>query len=153
MNTTIHPCRGFTLIELIATLLLGGLLTMGGASLIIYVVQGFNTARQQAGLAQGIELAMGRLVREARHADTGGIAGGGASITFTRGGTARLFSLTGSTLGMQVGGVTYPLMRNVAGFAVQRTTTGNSELVTFTITPSGIGPVFATGHFIVLEDS
>jgi len=151
MNTTCHQRRGFTLIELIATLLLGGVLSMGGASLIIYVVQGFITVQQHAGLAQGIELAMGRLVREARHADA--IAGGGASVTFMRDGVARVFSLTGSTLGMQVGGVTYPLMRNVAGFAVQRTPAGGSEVVSFTITPAGIAPVFSTGHFVVLEDT
>ncbi len=142
--------RGFTLIELIATLLLGGVLTMGAASLVIYMVQGFNTVRQHAGLAQGIELAMGRLVREARHADT--IAGGGANVTFTRGGSARFFSLSGGTLGMQVGGTTYPLMRNVAGFTVLRTPAAGSELITFTITPAGAGPVYSTGHLVVPSD-
>jgi prepilin-type N-terminal cleavage/methylation domain-containing protein len=151
MNTTCHKRSGFTLIELVATLLLGGVLTMGGAALIVYVVQGYNTALEHAGLAQGIELAMGRLVREVRHADT--IGGGGTSITFTRGGVARVFSLTGGTLQMQVGGVSYPLMRNVAGFAVQRTPASGSEVIRFTITPAGAGPVFSTGHFVVVDES
>ncbi len=147
----ISPC-GFSLIELVATLLLAGLIAGGGASLVVYVAQGYNTVRQHAGLAQGAELAMGRLVREARHADANGIAGGGASITFTRAGAAHLFALTGDTLGMQVGGVTYPLMRNVAGFAVQRTASGDTELITFTITPAGNNPVFTTGHLVVPTD-
>lgn len=143
------PC-GFSLIELVATLLLAGVIAGGGASLVVYVAQGYNTVRQHAGLAQGAELAMGRLVREARHADV--ISGGGTSVTFTRAGVARLFALTGDTLGMQVGGVTYPLMRNVAGFAVRRTASGETELITFTITPAGNNPVFTTGHWVVPTD-
>lgn len=145
------PC-GFSLIELVATLLLAGLIAGGGAALVVYVAQGYNTVREHAGLAQAAELALGRLVREARHADVNGIAGGGTSITFTRTGTARVFSLTGTTLGMQAGGTTYPLMRNVAGFAVQRTASGGTELITFTITPAGNNPVFTTGHLVVPTD-
>lgn len=143
------PC-GFSLIELVATLLLAGLIAGGGAALVVYVAQGYDTVREHAGLAQAAELALGRLVREARHADA--IAGGGASVTFTRAGTARVFALTGTTLGMQSGGVTYPLMRNVAVFAVQRTASGDTELITFTITPAGGNPVFTTGHLVVPTD-
>lgn len=150
MKTNRDSLLGFSLIEIVVTLLLASVIAGGGAALVVYVAQGFNTVRQQAGLAQSAELAMGRLVREARHAD--GIGGGGASVTFTRNGTARVFALTGNTLGMQVGGVTHPLMRNVAGFAVQRTASGGTELITFTITPAGAGPVFTTGHLVVPTD-
>lgn len=144
-----HGCRAFTLIELVATLMLGGVLAVGGAGLIIYVVQGYNTVRDHASLAQGVELALGRLEREVRRADA--IAGGGTSVTITRDGVARTFDLVNGTIVMQVDGVAYPLMREVSDFSVQRTTSGETELVEISITPNVAGPVFSTGHWVVPE--
>jgi len=149
-NFDCTSCRAFTLIELVVTLLLVGLLAGAGTGLVVYVVQGYQTVRAQARLAQAAELALGRLVREARDADV--IGGGGSSITFTRAGTARGFALSGNTLGMQVGGTVYPLMRGVAGFAVERLAAGDAELLRFTLTPEGGGPDFMTGHLVVVDD-
>lgn len=56
--------RGFTLIEIIVTLLLVGITAVLGGMWIVSVVSGYGFAKMNAGTVQKAELAMTRLARE-----------------------------------------------------------------------------------------
>ena len=110
-------------------------------------------SKKYAVLAQDVELAMGRLVREARFADHSTNAPGGTlitrtanSITFPRGGTNLVAQLSGSTL--QLGG--NMLMKNVASFTIYppTTITTNTELISFVINPGSGMPVYSNQVYV-----
>lgn len=144
MDTQNTSASGFSLIELVATLVLVGLLAAGGFSLAVYVVHGFGLAREHAELAASIELAMARLLREARDAEVVQVAGN--VITFTREGDDRVFARDGTDLEMTFDESAYPLMRNVTDFVVQDTAVGGGQMLEFTITP-GAGPIYTGRMF------
>jgi prepilin-type N-terminal cleavage/methylation domain-containing protein len=110
-----NGCGGFTLVELVATLVLVGVVASVAGMLIMQMVQGYGTARGNVVQADQADLALGRLARETRAATT--ITVGGATVSFTRDGTTRTVALDGTTLRLDG----QPLMRNVAAFSAVRT--------------------------------
>lgn len=62
--------RGFTLIEMVATLVLVGIMAVGIAYFLIPGIQGYLFAQENAQLTQKVELAMTRLTRELRECYT-----------------------------------------------------------------------------------
>jgi prepilin-type N-terminal cleavage/methylation domain-containing protein len=62
--------KGFTLIEMVATLVLVGIMAVGMAYFLIPGIQGYLFAQENAELTQKVELAMTRLTRELRECYT-----------------------------------------------------------------------------------
>jgi prepilin-type N-terminal cleavage/methylation domain-containing protein len=62
--------KGFTLIELVATLVLVGIMAVGIAYFLVPGIQGYLFAQENAELTQKVELAMTRLTRELRECYT-----------------------------------------------------------------------------------
>lgn len=76
--------KRFSLVELIATLVIVGILTAGASVAIVSLLQGFSQASDHAETAQNAQLALARMVKEFTFiSDTPVIAIGGRSITYT----------------------------------------------------------------------
>ncbi|NCD33628.1 MAG: prepilin-type N-terminal cleavage/methylation domain-containing protein [Spartobacteria bacterium] len=149
------PIKGFTLIEIVVVLMMVGMVAGLGSMLVVHMVNGYTRSRSNAQLAQHVELAMGRLVREARYVDratnhAARISSSGSSVVFRRGGANRTVSLSGSTLNMTVNGTAYPLMKDVSSFAFSpNPIPANPDLISFVITPAGSGvPVYSNRVYV-----
>lgn len=114
--------RGFTLIELVATLVLVGILTAVAAIGIAQGVKGYIFARENTSISQRAQLAMERMRRE-MILITGITAAGDSSIAFTNSAGGRSIGLVGNDVLMaaDAGGVLdgdAPLIRNVTNFTL-----------------------------------
>ena len=88
---------GFTLIELIAVILLMGLLVLGGTSFMTYGVRGFTLVGTHVDFLQKSGLAMERLIREMENMDRVYQAGA-AGVRFRRDGDDYGIALAGNEI-------------------------------------------------------
>jgi len=119
-------CGGFTLIELVATMVILAALSSVGAGILITATDGYTNASLTAQLHNEASIAMDRMVREVRSIglDTG--AGGSApdidTVTATSlawGGNSS-FSLSGTNIMLtKNGGTARVLLKDVSSFSVQ----------------------------------
>ncbi|MDZ7762151.1 MAG: type II secretion system protein [Desulfovermiculus sp.] len=105
--------KGFTLIEMVATLVLVGIMAVGIAYLLVPGIQGYLFAQENAQLTQKVELAMTRLTRELRECyDCNGTEGEiDLSFTFTFENTQGNRDITLSNGDLKING--YTLLDNV----------------------------------------
>ena len=75
--------KGFTLIEMVATLVLVGIMAVGMAYFLIPGIQGYLFAQENAQLTQKAELAISRLTRELRECYNCDGAQGAISLPFS----------------------------------------------------------------------
>ncbi len=119
---------GFTLIELIITMVIMGIILTVGSMFFSTMLRGFTTARLSSEIAQDAQIAMDRIVYEIKNA-TG--QAGGDTITFTANtsivfessavalaGTTRTIELAGTNLVLDVDATDYLLMENVNAFTL-----------------------------------
>jgi prepilin-type N-terminal cleavage/methylation domain-containing protein len=143
----IMKSKGFTLIELIITIVILGVIGAFTFQFILSVLESYVTMSAGEDAAREGRLAMERMSREVRAATgiVSPLAGGsGNTITFNRtappisidNSTQVAFQLTGGTLQRKRGSNTpEPLASNVSSFTVTRSS-GNGELVTLDLTLS-----------------
>lgn len=89
--------KGFSLIEIIATLLIIGILGIGVASYFAYSVEGFLLARANNEAFQKVNTALERLVRETKNMDSIFQVGAG-SMRYSRDGTNFGIARVGNTV-------------------------------------------------------
>lgn len=78
--------KGFTLVELLATLVLMSFIGLGASYFFVYAVQGFMLSKANNEVFQKTNIAMERLIREFKHMDEI-YSAGSDSILFERDGT------------------------------------------------------------------
>ena len=148
--------KGFTLIEVIVTLLLVGITAALAGMWIVSVANGYIFAKMNASTTQNAQLAMTRLVKEFRtiSAVTAGTAGG---ITYDRpdvasgllaGQTVLLngdtLQLNGDILTDNVSAFTLAYCNNVTDTVCSSTWTATSRLIEITLTLKGADNVNST---------
>lgn len=115
---------GFTLIELIATMVIMGMIGLGASIFLVYGVQGFILAQTNNEVYQKANIAMERLSREMKHLDAI-VQFSSSSILFKRGGQDFGIALVGSTIqvlqGNSLPGINRPgspLIDDITGFVM-----------------------------------
>ena len=83
MDDDMSKVNGFTLIEIVATLVLVGIMAVGMAYFLIPGIQGYLLAQENAQLTQKVELAMARMSRELRECYTCYGTQGSISLPFS----------------------------------------------------------------------
>lgn len=140
MADRIH--RGFTLIELVLVLVLVAMLAGVGSTLVGYIAQHYSLTRQQTERARDVNLAMGRLLHEARRATN--IVVNGSSVTFTdENGTEFVFEFGPDAVRLNS---TDLIPDATASF----TWSESDRLISFLIQPAGTGFSFSNRVYIPL---
>lgn len=119
-----HNEKGFSLVELIATLVIMGIIGVGASLFMVYGVQGFMLARIGNETYQKSNIAMERLSREMKNMDTI-YQFSSDSIRFERGGATFGIALVGSNIQLvranalpSAGTPGFTLMDGVTGFVL-----------------------------------
>lgn len=156
MKITKIDKKGFTLIEIIVTLLLVSITAALAGMWIVYVANGYVFAKMNASTTQNAQLAMTRLVKEFRaiSAVTAGTVNG---ITYDRpdvaagsltGQTVLLnggaLQLNGDTLTNNVSAFTLAYCNNVTDTVCSSTWTATSRLIEITLTLKGADNINST---------
>lgn len=114
--------KGYTLIEIIAVLVLLGLLAVFGGQILTTAVRGYVQARSADALVQKAQIALQRMTVEFSYMDPA-TASGNATLLNYNGGVAinneHTVSLSGSNLLYAVGGVNYVLLDGLADGGLQ----------------------------------
>jgi prepilin-type N-terminal cleavage/methylation domain-containing protein len=141
--------KGFTLIEVIVTMVLVGIATILGGMLIVSVANGYAFARMNANTVQKAELAMTLLTKEFNAIESVS-ASSGTGITYTRrDNTLSVVSKTISQSGGQLLLDGNPLTDRVSAFTLRycntpdlspcpdQTWSSSSRIIEFTLTLTG----------------
>lgn len=153
--------KGFTLIEVIVSLVLLGILVVIAGLGLVQIVNGYSLAKQNSETIQKVQIAMTRIAKELGSVTTVTSAAP-ASITYTRQGPVTdTLALSGSTV--QITGITpiFPgttLINNVTAFTLTyfdaagnaTATPANIRRVDISLTITGVGTPF-TNSFAIVE--
>jgi prepilin-type N-terminal cleavage/methylation domain-containing protein len=120
--------KAFTLIEVIVSLVLIGILAAIAGMGLIKIAEGYVFAKQNAETVQKAQIAIARIVKELSAATAITTAGPTSSITYTRPqgtGSGTIintirFSTSNITVQVGSGGTETPLIDNVTAFALDR---------------------------------
>jgi len=150
--------RGFTLIELIACIVLLGLIGLGATTVISLGARSFFSARQADTAGPGAQVALERIALELRDVN-GGVGAGGAAqvlagpprIIYTTTQTAlsgtRTLTFSGNaiTLTPTAGGTAYTLVDGISSCTMSFSGTGRGSTfsVTFTLQNAPTGERFS----------
>jgi prepilin-type N-terminal cleavage/methylation domain-containing protein len=119
--------RGFTLIEVIASLILLGIMAVMAGMGIVQITKQYVFAQKAGETAQVAQVAMARMVKELTMIRSG--TGGPTSITFdTPTSTGRSIGLTGTNPSGRVNPIfmnDYPLIENISNLTLQYYNTYN----------------------------
>lgn len=121
LNKQMTDKKGFTLIEVIVSLVLLGILAVVAGLGLVQIVNGYVMAKQNSETIQKVQIAMARIVKELGAVTTITTAAP-ASITYTRPGpVTNTLAFSGSTV--QIAGITplFPgttLINNVTAFSL-----------------------------------
>ncbi|MBU1612355.1 MAG: prepilin-type N-terminal cleavage/methylation domain-containing protein [Proteobacteria bacterium] len=121
---------GFTLLELIISMVIMGIILVVGSMFFATMLSGYNTARQGVEYGQMAEIAVDRIVYELKNAT--GQAGGdtvavvaNTSVTYEStapvlSGSTRIISYDGTTdtINLSVAGTSHLLLENVSAFTL-----------------------------------
>jgi len=139
--------RGFTLLEIVITLVIVGFAAVGVSALLTNVVTGMLYTRSASASAENIQAALTRITHELANMDTQrSITWGASSVTYyyKQDASTTTIQLTGSAL--QLNGNT--LLDNVTAFSISRPANSVSVSVSMTVnvpTQNGTTPkVFST---------
>lgn len=117
--------QGFTLIEIIASLVIMGLIALFGTSLLTNAVQGYTAARNADEVAQKAQMALQRMTIEFSTVDPDPTQTTGTATTITYvarfNGTneTHIISQSGNQILYTQGGTPYPLLDGVAPGSLQ----------------------------------
>lgn len=121
---------GFTLIEIIATLFLLGILAIFGTKILKTAISGYVQTRGADGLVQQAQMALQRMTIEFSYIKAAGTTGTGTSLNYNGGNIIgqHLISVSGSNLYYSQNGTNYVLADGLAPNGLQFTyyTTYNS---------------------------
>jgi len=115
--------QGFTLIEIIASLVIMGLIALFGTSMLTNAVQGYTSARNADEVAQKAQMALQRMTVEFSAIDPSQTTGAATTITYVArfSGTneTHVISQSGNQILYTQGGTAYPLLDGVAPGSLQ----------------------------------
>lgn len=133
LSDTVKPCAGFTLIEMIVTLVIVGFIGIGGTYSLMYGVSLYRSIQSIETILPQIDVAMNVIVQKIREKNEN-------DIYFST--TSKLLRLDG-----QKG---YVLLRNVQDFSVTKDEIyGNLSKVTLVMLPGAAGAKEKTFVFYV----
>ena len=124
---------GFTLIEVIATLVIVGMLAVFGTSMLSNVIQGYNSARNADEVVQKAQMALQRMTVEFSQIVPQYATGSATSITYNYNGEPNsIISQSGNRIVYQYNGTSYTLLDGVAAGSLRFTyfTNYNSTAMT-----------------------
>jgi prepilin-type N-terminal cleavage/methylation domain-containing protein len=135
----INNCqKGFTLIEVIAVLVLVGLLSLAAATGFVTAVQGYLFAKNNATISEKAQLAINRIYQELVSCDScTGTSGSVGTITNYIS-SNRTITLSGSNIVLSEGANTDILLDNVNTFTMIYNANG-SITVTISLLPAKLG--------------
>jgi prepilin-type N-terminal cleavage/methylation domain-containing protein len=149
--------RGFTLIEMIATIAVLGAISAAASSVILAAADGYLDASTRAQLHTESSIALDRIVREMRNVQ---IDGGAASLAadlenvaadgLEWNGTHSL-DLNGTTLEFDDGGGAVPLLEDVDAFIVEAFDEDNDPMVSPLLTGAACDPIRRLRFTITLD--
>lgn len=127
--------QGFTLIEIIASLVLMGVILAVAGMGVISGIEGYLLARENSIVAQKAQMAMGRLTRELRECfdcSTPSPAAITLPFTFENLLGNREIGLSGNTITLGTPGDTDPLIDQIQSFSMQYISNGRID-ISFTL--------------------
>jgi prepilin-type N-terminal cleavage/methylation domain-containing protein len=150
--------KAFTLIEVIVSLVLIGILATIAGMGLVQITQGYVFAKQNSETAQKAQIAMARIVKELGAVNTINSTSS-TSVTYTRPGpVTNTIALSGTTVTLN----TIPLIDNVTAFALDRfdaannstTTAANIRRVDITLTVRGANDQLSTfNNSVFIQES
>jgi len=140
---------GFTLVEIIASLILLGLISIGIGAYYISIVNSFNTSKTAAEIEQNAQFALARITKELNLLSTLKSASG-STLTFSPStDTGRLssdtysFTLENNELTLTTNDKSYPILKNVTNFTVNKLSP-NIVKISFQVEINGVTKTFQT---------
>lgn len=112
-------CQGFTLIEIVASLVIMGIIAMFGTNLLTNVVRGYTRARNADEVVQKAQMALQRMTVEFTQLIPSGAIGNAANITYNFNGTNCFIFQNGNTIVYRYNGTNYTLVDGVANGSLQ----------------------------------
>jgi prepilin-type N-terminal cleavage/methylation domain-containing protein len=141
MNT-LKLKTGFTLIELILTIVIMSILGVFGFSFFSFLTNTYVTMQNERGLQQEGAYIVERIARELRDASAVTTGTGSATITLQHttpaSGSTAAYALSGSILTRN----TVPIGKNISSFAINTPTTSNCYPVSLTEARAGVTRTF-----------
>lgn len=112
-------CQGFTLIEIVASLVVMGIIAVFGTSLLTNAVRGYTHARNADEVVQKAQMALQRMTIEFTQLVPSGSSGNAANITYNFNGTNCFIFQNGNAIVYQYNGANYTLVDGVVGGSLQ----------------------------------
>lgn len=141
--------QGFTLIEIIASLIILGLIALFGTSMLTNAVQGYTAARNADEVAQKAQMALQRMMVEFSAIDPNQTTGTATSVNYTASFSStnetHVISQSGNQILYTQDGTAYPLLDGVAPGSLQfryYTSYSATAATSFSITSTLIGITF-----------
>ena len=114
-----RKCSGFTLIEIVASLVVMGIIAAFGTSLLTNVARGYTHARNADEVVQKAQMALQRMTIEFTQLDPAGAIGNAANITYSYNSTNCFIFQNGNAIVYRYAGVNYTLVDGVAAGSLQ----------------------------------
>ncbi|QAZ68838.1 prepilin-type cleavage/methylation domain-containing protein [Solidesulfovibrio carbinolicus] len=114
-----RKCPGFTLIEIVASLVVMGIIAAFGTSLLTNVARGYTHARNADEVVQKAQMALQRMTIEFTQLVPSGAIGNAANVTYNYNGTNCFIFQNGNAIVYRYAGTNYTLVDGVAVGSLQ----------------------------------
>ncbi|WP_043634729.1 PulJ/GspJ family protein [Desulfovibrio sp. TomC] len=118
-NTQLSNRLGFTLIEVVAALVIMGMIALFATNMLGNAVRGYTAARNADEVAQKAQLALQRMTIEFSALDPSTSSGSATNLTYAYGGVSHTISQNSNTIYYSQSGNSYALLDGVAAGSLQ----------------------------------